>query len=201
MKKLLLFLFIPLLVFLIYQFNKDTKVNVLNISDTENPYITFILDYYKNKNKLDNFNNNFSKSDYRITDLSLDIENNKFVNINQKKQYLNNSLIRSEIITISVGNTDLYYKLNYYDVNEMYNYIDELCQDYEKLLEKIRMITKEKIIVFGYTSINLKNKKVIDYYNEKLKMKCQKNNINFLDIDENTKNNLLNLLKSWKLDK
>ena len=201
MKKLLLFLFIPLLVFLIYQFNKDTKVNVLNISDTENPYITFILDYYKNKNKLDNFNNNFSKSDYRITDLSLDIENNKFVNINQKKQYLNNSLIRSEIITISVGNTDLYYKLNYYDVNEMYNYIDELCQDYEKLLEKIRMITKEKIIVFGYTSINLKNKKVIDYYNEKLKMICQKNNINFLDIDENTKNNLLNLLKSWKLDK
>ncbi len=201
MKKLLLFLFIPLLVFLIYQFNKDTKVNVLNISDTENPYITFILDYYKNKNKLDNFNNNFSKSDYRITDLSLDIENNKFVNINQKKQYLNNSLIKSEIITISVGNTDLYYKLNYYDVNEMYNYIDELCQDYEKLLEKIRMITKEKIIVFGYTSINLKNKKVIDYYNEKLKMICQKNNINFLDIDENTKNNLLNLLKSWKLDK
>ena len=159
------------------------------------------MDYYKNKNKLDNFNNNFSKSDYRITDLSLDIENNKFVNINQKKQYLNNSLIKSEIITISVGNTDLYYKLNYYDVNEMYNYIDELCQDYEKLLEKIRMITKEKIIVFGYTSINLKNKKVIDYYNEKLKMICQKNNINFLDIDENTKNNLLNLLKSWKLDK
>ena len=67
----------------------------------------------------------------------------------------------------------------------MYNYIDELCQDYEKLLEKIRMITKEKIIVFGYTSINLKNKKVIDYYNEKIKMICQKNNINFLDINEN----------------
>ena len=201
MKKWLLLIFIPISIFLIYQFNKDTKIDVLNISDTEIPYTKTILDYYKKQDQLNIYNNYFSKSDYRITDLYLDIENNKTVYLKKQKQSINNSLIKSEIITISIGNTDLYYKMNFYDVNEMYNYIDELCKDYDKLLEKIRMITKEKIIIYGYTASNLQNIKVINYYNERLKLLCEKYNINFLPIDENTNDTLISWLDKWRLHK
>ncbi len=201
MKKWILLVSIIIIVFLIYQFNKDTKIDFLNISDTEIPYTETILDYYKKQNQLKIYNNSFSKPDYRITDLYLDIENNKTITVKNKNQSINNSLIKSEIITISIGNTDLYYKMNFYDVNEMYNYIDELCKDYDKLLEKIRLVTKEKIIIYGYTTSDLKNKQLINYYNERLKMLCEKYNINFLPIDKFTNKNLINWLNKWQLHK
>ncbi len=170
-------------------FNIDNKITYLNISDTENPYTVYITNYIDSKNKLDEYINNFSLEDYRITALINDIDNNRSLYINKKNRTLKNTLVTSDLITISIGNTDLYYKMNYYDIDEMYNYVDELLSDYDILFKKIRKITKEKIIVFGYTFLG-KDKEIIDYYNDHLEILCNDNNIKFIKIDNKTKDNL-----------
>lgn len=195
MKKYLLLLLIPLLIFLIYYFNRDTKILILNISDTENPYTEYILNYYQNKGKLEGYNNLFSKSDYRITDMIMDIENNKEVLNKDKKQTIKNALIRSDIITLTIGNTDLYYKMNCYDSQEMYEYVDNLLKDYQILFRNVRKVTKETIIVFGYTSLKNSDKKVIDYFNGRLEELCQEFKIYFVEVDSKTNKKLDTILK------
>lgn len=199
MKKWLLFILIPLIVFLIYEINIDNRISVLNISDITLPYPEFVTKSCQQKNRLKEYNNFFSKSDYRITDFYLDIENNREVLIKDKKQSLKNALIRYDIIMISIGNTDFLNKSKIYSINEMYNYIDETIVDYDKLFLKIRSITKEHIIIYGYNFAKV-NQDVLNYYNTRLKELCEKYEITFIANDKNTNQVLEKQLNTW-LDK
>ncbi len=190
MKKILIIGLIIISILLIYSFTKDKNIFYLNISDTENPYTVFITDYISSKNRLEKYINNFSLEDYRITSLINDINENKSININGRNQSIKNALVKADLITLSIGSTDLYYKLTCYDVNEMYEYVDSLLIDYEELFRLIRKITKEKIIVFGYTSLLMDKIEIIDYFNNKLQEKCLEYKIDFMKINSETENNL-----------
>ena len=196
MKKIIILIAIVLSILFIYLITKDNKIFYLNISDTENPYNIYLLNYIKEKNKLEKYINKFSNDDYRITSFINDIDSNKTVLINEKSQTLKNALVKADVITISIGNTDLYYKINNYDTNEMYNYVDELLLDYQELFKKIRKITKEKIIVFGYTIPSQDKKELIDYFNNKLNILCNDYKIDFIYIDNNTKELLIKHINS-----
>lgn len=190
MKKIFIIGLIIISILLIYSFTKDKNIFYLNISDTENPYTIFITDYISSKNRLEKYINNFSLDDYRITSLINDINENKSININSRNQSIKNALVKADLITLSIGSTDLYYKLTCYDVNEMYEYVDSLLIDYEELFRLIRKITKEKIIVFGYTSLFMDKIEIIDYFNNKLQEKCLEYKIDFMKINSETENNL-----------
>lgn len=190
MKKIIFIFIIIITIFLIYILTSKKKISYLNISDTENPYVSYLINYIDKNNKLACFNNSYSKPDYRITDLINDIEENKKIEFKGKNETLKNALIKYDIITLNIGNTDLYNKIDNYDVNEMYDYVDEILVDYERLFKIIRKITKEKIVIFSYTSPNNKMNKLLNYYNNKLNELCKNNKIYFVNVDKNTEKNL-----------
>lgn len=190
MKKLIIIFLIIVIIISIYLITSDKKIYYLNISDTENPYSIYILKYLDKENKLEKTSNFFSKEDYRISEFINDVKENKKIENDGKIYTLNSSLVKADLITISIGNTDLYYKMNYYDVNEMYNYIDEILIEYDELFKILKKLTKERIIILGYTIPNKETEKLISYYNEKLEYLCKKYNIGFIKIDQNAKMNL-----------
>ena len=91
---------------------------------------------------------------------------------------LQNILIKSNYITLSIGMNDILNKKNI-----TYDYIDQLLNDIEKLFIVIRKYNKDRIDYLGfYDAIN--NNELIEYTNKRLEKICKKNNINYIDISE-----------------
>lgn len=176
MRKLLLILFIFVLVFIIYYLNLDKKVYVLSIGDN---YL--FNDGYKNyidnflDNKLEN-NIIFSNDgDYRIIDLLNDIKDNKKFIFQDKKYTINNTLIKADIIFISIGLNDLRFNKN----NKNYDYVDEVMKDLDELLKLVRKYCKEKIYIFNYYSLD--SSELSLYVNNQLKKIINRYDVDYID--------------------
>ena len=135
MKKVLLILILFLSCYFIYNFTIDKKVSYLVIGDSlsrgtneygviTKGYSDYIRDYLKDNEILKEYNKTFTSSDYRILDII------KILSYNEKKDnYSLNRLIKeSDIITISLGMSEIYNKLSKQDQN-IYSYIDTLIND------------------------------------------------------------------------
>jgi len=185
MKKIIFSVITFIIVFLIYYFNISEKTYYVSIGDflayginnfdkVDNNYSDNLKNHYKKR--LDNYVNFSSIDDYRVMDLVNDINYNKEITYNNKEYKTQNLLIKSNLMTISIGMNDLIYKKNI-----DYNYVDNLLKDIDELLILIRKYNKDKIYFLSfYNSIN--NKEIIEYSNQKLKKICEKNKINFIDI-------------------
>ena len=188
MKKIVFIVLVVLITFLIYFFNRSEKTYYLSLGDylsyginnfnnVNNSYSNNIKEYYK-KN-LSNYVNYSTFDDYRVMDLINDINYNESVIYENKEYKLQNLLIKSNLITLSIGMNDLIYKSKV-DI-DLYEYTDELLSDIENLLILIRKYNKDEIFFLSfYNSIN--NDKLIMYANKKLESICNKNKINFVDI-------------------
>ena len=142
MKKILFTLLIFIVIFLIYYFNIEERVYYSSIGDqlssginnfnkVDNNYNNNIKEYYKDR--LSNYVNYSSIDDYRVMDLINDINYNKTIAYNKKEYKLQNILIKSNYITLSIGMNDIINKKNI-----SYEYIDQLIKDIEKLFILIR---------------------------------------------------------------
>ena len=80
-------------------------------------------------------------------------------------------------------------------INEIYEYIDELIYDYERLLKILREYCKEDIVVIGYYSSDYNYEKYINYFNKKLNEIVKENNIIFIDTNEMYENKNLSYEK------
>jgi len=185
MKKFLFTLLIFIVIFLIYYFNIDEKIyyscigdqlsyGINNFNKVDNNYSDNIKEYYKDN--LSNYVNYSSIDDYRVNDLINDINYNKTITYNNKEYKLQNILIKSNHITLSIGMNDIINKNNI-----SYEYIDELLKDIDSLFKLIRKYNKDRIDYLSFYNI-INNKELIDYTNNKLKIMCKKNNINYIDI-------------------
>lgn len=208
-KRILLLLGLLLSIFLIYKMTIDKKIYYVALGDSlaagQNPYgaigygySDYVSNYLKEKNILEFYTKKFAKSGYRITDLKKDIEDNKRITIDNKKVAIKEALAKADLITISIGANDLFYKLsisnnmsfNIDRIEDMYVYIDEIIEDLDKLLKMIRTYANEDIILIGYynplVSMSSKDLEQIDtlflYANEKFKEMADKYNIYYLDI-------------------
>lgn len=194
MKKIILIIFVFVLVFIIYYLNLDKKVYVLSIGD-------YII---KNNNYADNLGKNLENNviysndgDYRIIDLINDIKDNKKFSYNRRKYTLDNTLIKADIIFISIGMNDLRYNKN----NNNYDYIDEVIKDLDELLKLIRKYSKEKIYIFNYYNLG----DMTNYVNRRLDNISNKYKINVIDISDiksielnnNDYNNINNRIKNF----
>ena len=158
MKKIILIIILIFLVYAIYLLTVDRKINYLYIG-------------IKGKElnlKVDTYTSYIRDDDYRVIDLINDINDN----IKIDNRTLQNLLIKSNIIAISIGNNDLNHKINL-----DYKYSDELINDLEQLLKLIRKYNKDKIYFIGYNNTN----KYYIYINNKMKYICKLNKIEFID--------------------
>lgn len=168
-----------ILVFIIYYLNLDKKIFVFSIGDyitiENNQNIYQDIDNYLGKNLEKNivYGND---GDYRIIDLINDIKNNKSFNYKNKEYTINNSLIKADIILLSIGMNDLRFNKN----NDNYDYVDEVIKDLDKLLKIIRKYCKEKIYIFNY--YNLGSSELTSYVNNRLEKVVNRYNVNIIDI-------------------
>lgn len=168
MKKIILFLVLSLCVYIIHLLILDRSIKYLYIGNSEyNKYNLIIKEYYKTGEYIQYIKD----SDYRIMDLYNEIVNNDKVD----NREIQNILIKSNVIIISIGINDLEYKK---ELN--YKYIDEFIVDLENLLKLMRKYNKDKIYFLGYHNKN----EYYNYINKKTEEICKLNKIIFVDIEK-----------------
>lgn len=209
------FMIAGLLLILVSLATKDRKVYYLSLGDSlavgqtpyktiQNGYSTYVKDYFLKHKKLEFYTNNFSQANYRSIDLLNDLKSNKTIMVNKREISIKNALIKADLVTLSIGSNDLFYKLNFgnnfsmQDDTDIYSYVDEAILDVDKLLYQLRKSCKEQIIVIGFYNPFINYSKsmatmaepVVLYANEKLKEVTQKYNMTFINThDEFLKNN------------
>ena len=192
------------IVFVIYLSHIDKKVYYVALGDYQAlgltnegiityGYTDYLKDSLKKENKLETYIIGYAKDNARITDIIHDIEQNKKIQINDKTQTLKNALIKADLVTLSVGMNDLFYKigvnpdlqtLNY---NEVYYHVDEMMEDLEQLFELLREYCKEDIIMTGfYNPIDISNEKlneILVYTNTRLEETADMYQISIVSIN------------------
>ena len=128
MKKIILILILFLSIWFIYNNTIDEKINYLvlgnDLSIDEDNYSLYVKNYLDSKNILGDYNTSFVDLDLRITDLINKIKYNESVKINNKTVGINMLLKNADVITISIGMNELYYKLSINNEN-VYTYIKD----------------------------------------------------------------------------
>lgn len=199
MKKILVVGVVIISIFLIYLTTIDKKVYYVSLGDEislgmtkegyyEKSYPIYIKEYLEEKKKLEIFIDDYETQGYRITDLINDINNNK--EVEETNKTIKNVLIKADLITVSIGTNDIISKINTektltkIDYNRLYKNIDEIINDFDKLLKLIREYCKEDIILIGI-NIQTEDEKlneIINYANEKFKETSDKYKIKYVDI-------------------
>ena len=198
MKKIIFILILFLSCYIIYDLTTDSKYYYMSIGDylsyginsygvREYGYSFFVRDYLDKEDKLKKFNDSFVESDYRITDLINLIKYNEVKIINGKEQNINQLLKKTDILTISVGMNDLYYKLKNNDDN-IYNYMNGLLDDYNELFSYISRFNYKKVFVLGYYNVGV-CQEYINYINTRLKFIVNDFGYEYVDLSNIFDNN------------
>ena len=204
MKKLLIIGIIILSIFLIYLTTIDKKVYYVSLGDEialgmtkdgyyEKGYTYYIKEYLENKNKLETYISEYETQGYRITDIINDINTNK--EIEETNTTIKNTLIKADLLTISIGNNDIKSKidetreLTTIEYNNLNKNINTIIKDLDNLLKLIREYCKEDIVMVG---INIKTQdekinQIIKATNEKFKEICDKYKIKYINRYEEEK--------------
>lgn len=208
-QKLFVFFFAFILTFILYTAFKDDKLYYLSLGDDfaightpfdkiNKSYSDYFKEYLENKQMLKEYNNYFSELNYKTTDLIKDIKLNKEKEINGKKISINESIAKSDIITISIGFNDLFYSAKYNKEefkfnNKMKENIDEIFNNIEEIISLIRKINDTDVYFIGYFNPHNEDDgitdKMINYLENKLK-KINAKKVYYVDIKEGFKNKL-----------
>lgn len=184
MKKIIIMILLVAIVVMIYLAFKDDKVYYVALSNVssdiafEYDYRDYIVDYLDERHKLENYIK-IENREYRVIDIIKDIEDNEEIN----NKYIQNILIKSDILTLDIGNADIVEKIKYYNNYDAQKIVDSYIIDLEKLFSLLRTYDKEDIIMLGYNTCT-SNDEVIDYLNMQVKNLCDKYNIHFISIDD-----------------
>ena len=183
MKKIILILFLFLSCYIIYNLTEEKGLSCLviggNIADNE---------YIKSNNLIKNYNNTYIDKDYRIIDLINTIKYNEEKDLDNKKISIHRLLKNTDILIISIGMNDLYYKLNT-DTLNIYTYLNDMLNNMEILLNEINKYTYKKVIIIGYYNITNKHNDLFTYLNYKIKRITNKYHYEYLELNDILKNN------------
>ena len=182
MKKILLILFLFLSCYIIYAKTYDDKKFYLAVGDGITAgYNDIIINYLDNLDVLKEYNNSFINKDYRIKDLIRVIKYNEEMNINNKSVSIHYLLKEADIITLSIGMNDIYYKLNN-NTKDIYSYVNEMVNDMEILLDSIKKYSCNKVIVLGHYNITNKNNDIFTYLNYKVKSLVETYGYDYIEL-------------------
>lgn len=198
-KSIIVLILVAFIIFMIYIKLRDKSVYYVNIQDIYDSieYSYSIRDEIEQKEKLEKFVE-FRYEDLRITDLIQMIRENDYIYVENKKQTIQNALIKADLITLFVGMNEVSYGLSKKHKEDIYNYMDTLLLDIETLLEEIKKYSKEEVFFIGYYYELEKDKEYIAYLNEKLEKLCIKEGVTYVPNDAYLKKgkNIANIQKS-----
>ncbi len=186
MKKIMLILFLFLsfyLCYIIYNLTEDTGLYCLVLGDStaDNSYLSI-------EENITTYNNYYIDKDYRIIDLLNTIKYNKEKNINDKQISIHQLLKKSDIIVLSIGMNDIYYKLND-NTKNIYTYINNMINNMEELLKEINRYNYQKVIVLNYYNTTNKYNDIFTYLNYKLEKITKEANFEYIDLEKYIGNN------------
>lgn len=193
MKKIIFVLILFLSCYFIYNVTNERQVYYLSLGDflakgnisketIGYGYSLYLKDYLSNSHYLEDYNDTFTNSDYRITDLVRMIKYNEHLYQDNKEVHIAQLIKKADIITLSVGMNELYYKL-YINKSDIYTYIHEMLDDMEELLDDINKISTGKVFVLGYYNITEDYNDIFNYINYELKVLVKEKNFIFVDVD------------------
>lgn len=216
-KKLILVILCALIltVAIYYLFSKNNKIYYIALGDGialgENPYGTYgygypdyFRDYIVSKEKLAFFTKNFAKNDLRISDLINQINTNYTIEVKGKKLSINQALVKANLITLSIGNVDLFYHLkinnNYYSITDIeiaYKRVNDIFVDLKKCIALIRDKYKRRLIIIGFYNPLTNNeyinnevlKEIFDYTDNQFKYLAKKYRFQYIKVNEYLGNN------------
>lgn len=159
-------------------------------------YTDYIADYLKSKNNLSFYTKKYTKSGYTIKDVKNDIEDNKVIEINNKKYYLKEMLRESDLVTITIGANDFIRGMTLesitnktIDVKKIKKDADLISNNFKELLKLIKKYAKNQIIVTGYfnplprlTKPKESIDEVIKYYDYLVEEICEELNVEYVEI-------------------
>lgn len=195
MKKVFLILTLFLSCYFIYNKTIESRKFYLTVGDSlakgineygvsSYGYSDFIKDYLEENNLLKEYNKTFTSSDYKVSDVLKLLEYNESKN----NVTLNRLIKEADIITISLGINEIYYKLNNNSQN-IYTYIDDMINDYDKILDYINKFHHDKVYILGYYSVGDTDNDIFSYVNYNLKKICNKYNYIYIDLSNILSNN------------
>ncbi len=180
MKKIILILFLFLLCiscYFIYHITKQDKIYITSIGDELATY------KYLNNSKIKTYNTTFTDNDLKTNDLLNILKSNHDTTPN-----IHQALKRSDILIISIGINDIYYKLND-DPREIYTYLNSIINTYEEILKITNNYHYQKVYVLGYYSINNDKNDIFNYINYKLLKLTNNYHYTYLDLAKIISNN------------
>lgn len=177
MKKIILVLFLFLSCYLIYNLTEKPSLSCLALGDAlaDNKYI-------ENNELITEYNNDFINADYRIIDLVSTIKYNEEIEVDNKHLSIHRLLKNADIVILSIGMNDIYYKLNS-DTLDIYTYINNMVNTMETLYEELDKYNYKKVYVLGYYNITDKNNDLFTYLNYKMKRITKKHNYEYLELN------------------
>lgn len=192
MKIILILILFFILIIISYKVMDKEEINYTVLGDKNlfsnniisKNFIDLIYEKLSDSDNLGFYSKDLIKDDSRIVDFINIIENNdKIDNVN-----VQNILNRTNLLVLSVGNNEIYYKLSNIQTNEIsekeiYKYLDETFKDYRKLIEKIKKYNNGNIILLGYynNTNNKKNNKYYKYINSNIEIYCNKNDLYYIN--------------------
>ena len=195
MKKVFLILILFLSCYFIYTKTEGNKKNYLVIGDSLSKgineygvvsygYSDFIKDYLEDKKILKNYNKTYTDVNYKVSDIVKILEYNESKN----NISLNRLIKEADIITISLGIDEIYYKINKNNQN-IYTYIDNMISNYNKILNYISKFHHDKVYILGYYNTTKNNIDIFNYANYKLEVLTKKYNYTYIDLAKILDNN------------
>lgn len=208
MKKAFVLLLLIGLPILIYLLTVNNKIYYVALGDSlaagQNAYgkvaygyADYVADDLRGREKLAFFTKKFAVSGHRTVDLINDINMNKKIDIDTTEITIKHALTKADVVTISIGANDLFYKMGvnsldlaYYSDANLKKYVDEVTFDVEKLIVLVQKYCKEDIILIGYYNPLWHMKKsyakeidsVFVYANDKMIEISKKYNLYYVDI-------------------
>lgn len=202
--KLIIFIVVCLLIYLIYKSNVNDNITYISLGDGFsmgiNPYNEsaygyndYLKDYLEKNNKLNRYYR-FSYKDMTLKDLKKDI----LVNVSEKDENnIKESLRESNLLTMSLGLNDLIYKIDIEKSltnTEKENIIKEIQKQLTETVEEIKKYYKYEIYVIGY--YNFYPQKTVEK-ELLMRLNCElKNNskrLHYVYVDNSNLNNKLSL--------
>lgn len=189
-KKILIIIFIGVLAtFLIYKMNKQEKIYFLSLGDGLATGMTayniegynfndYIRDELEQKEVLEEFIHEFSKTGQTVENLITSLENN--YELEELDLTIQQALAKSKLITIAIGIDEL--ASNSLKANISTKEKEKYLNDMKKITKLIRNFNDKEIYLIGiYKVYNLKEEDV-NYINENLKQIAKENQMEFIDI-------------------
>lgn len=184
MKKIIPILFLFLSIFacyIIYNLTEKDELNYTAIGD-------IIADNnYKQINQKIIYNNLFTNSDYRLTDILNIIKYNQEKELSDSKISIHQVLKKTDILIISLGMNDIYFKLED-DPNNIYTYINNMLTTYEKILHEINHYDYKQVFVLGYYNVTKEYQDIYTYLNYKLEKLTNTYHYTYIDLEHSFHN-------------